>query len=90
MKVRAVVTSKGQITIPKAVRDALGLRETDEVEFEVRGKRATMKPVERSFFRWYKSVKPRHRPENWKKVREETARAVGERVARVLEESRDD
>lgn len=90
MKVRAVVSSKGQITIPKPVRDALGLAETDEVEFEVRGKRATMKPVERSFMRWYGSVKPRNRPENFKKVREDTARAVGERVAKTLEESRDD
>lgn len=29
----ARVTSKGQITIPKAVRDRLGLRVGDEVEF---------------------------------------------------------
>lgn len=31
--VRAKVTSKGQITIPKAVRDRLGLTPGDEVEF---------------------------------------------------------
>jgi AbrB family looped-hinge helix DNA binding protein len=82
VKVRAVVTSKGQITIPKPVRDALGIGESDQVEFEVRGKRATMKPVERNFFRWYGSVKARNRPENFKKIREETAREVGRRVAR--------
>lgn len=29
----AVVTSKGQITIPKAVRDALGVETGDRVEF---------------------------------------------------------
>lgn len=29
----AKITSKGQITIPKAVRDRLGLRPGDEIEF---------------------------------------------------------
>lgn len=90
MKVRAVVTSKGQITIPKPVRDALGLRETDEVEFEVRGKRASMRPVERSFLRWYGSIKPRSRPEDFKKIREEAGKARGERLKRILDESRGD
>ena len=32
---QAKVTSKGQITIPAEVRDALGLREGDTVSFEV-------------------------------------------------------
>jgi len=31
----AAITSKGQITIPKAVRDLLGLRKGDRVEFQV-------------------------------------------------------
>jgi AbrB family looped-hinge helix DNA binding protein len=84
MKARAVVTSKGQVTIPKPVRDALGLGESDVVEFEVRGKRASMKPVEGGFLRWYGSIKPRSRPENFKKIKEEAMRAVGERVAKTL------
>ncbi|HKR98063.1 MAG TPA: type II toxin-antitoxin system PrlF family antitoxin [Candidatus Dormibacteraeota bacterium] len=36
MRQRATITSKGQITIPVAVRDALELREGDQVVFEVR------------------------------------------------------
>ena len=31
----STITSKGQITIPKAVRDELGLREGDRVAFRV-------------------------------------------------------
>ncbi|MBI4491507.1 MAG: AbrB/MazE/SpoVT family DNA-binding domain-containing protein [Chloroflexi bacterium] len=30
---KARVTSKGQVTIPKAVRDRLGIRPGDEIEF---------------------------------------------------------
>ena len=40
MDAAAKVTSKGQVTIPKAVRDALGLKVGDEVIFRVEGNRA--------------------------------------------------
>ena len=42
MDVAAKITSKGQVTIPKAVRDALGLRDGDEVVFRVDGARAVL------------------------------------------------
>jgi AbrB family looped-hinge helix DNA binding protein len=42
MDVAARVTSKGQITIPRAVREALGLGEGDHVVFRVEGGRALL------------------------------------------------
>lgn len=42
MDVAARVTTKGQITIPKPVRDALGLAEGDPVVFRVIGDRAVL------------------------------------------------
>ena len=42
MDAAARVTSKGQITIPKAVRDALGIEAGDEVAFRVEGQRAVL------------------------------------------------
>lgn len=42
MDVAAKLTSKGQVTVPKAVRDALGLSEGDEVLFHVEGNRAVL------------------------------------------------
>jgi AbrB family looped-hinge helix DNA binding protein len=38
----ARVTSKGQITVPKAVREALGIEEGDQVVFRVQGNRAVL------------------------------------------------
>jgi len=38
----AKITSKGQVTVPKAVRDALGLSEGDEIVFRVEDNRATI------------------------------------------------
>lgn len=42
MDIAAKVTSKGQVTVPKAVRDALGITEGDEVVFRVDGNRAVL------------------------------------------------
>jgi AbrB family looped-hinge helix DNA binding protein len=42
MDTAAKVTSKGQVTVPKAVRDALGIKAGDEVVFRVEGNRAVL------------------------------------------------
>ncbi len=42
MDISARITSKGQITIPRAVREALALEEGDEVVFRVEGDRAVI------------------------------------------------
>jgi antitoxin PrlF len=42
MDTAARVTSKGQVTVPKVVREALGISEGDEVVFRVEGHRAIL------------------------------------------------
>ena len=42
MDIPARVSSKGQITIPRAVREALTIEEGDEVIFRVEGQRAIL------------------------------------------------
>lgn len=42
MEAASKLTTKGQVTIPKAVRDALGLAEGDSVVFRVEGQRAVL------------------------------------------------
>lgn len=53
--VRAVLRSKGQITLPREVRDALHLREGDDVAFVVDAGHVTMRglrsvPTEQAWF----------------------------------------
>lgn len=45
MDLAARVTSKGQITIPKEVRDALGIAEGDQVVFRVEQHRAVLAKI---------------------------------------------
>jgi antitoxin PrlF len=42
MDTAARVSSKGQVTVPKVVRDALGVKEGDSIVFRVEGNRAVL------------------------------------------------
>ena len=44
---RARITSKGQITVPKAIRERLRVQPGDELEFEIRGAYVKMVPAHR-------------------------------------------
>ena len=45
----AKITSKGQVTIPKSVREHLGLQQGDRIDFEIVGDaRVVVRPVRRS------------------------------------------
>lgn len=41
----ATVTSKGQVTIPKEIRDLLHIRTNDKVDFVLEGDRVVLAPV---------------------------------------------
>lgn len=79
---QAKVTSKGQITIPKMVRDALGIHEGDSVLFRVEGERAVLLPVHRKSQHELHGALPATRPfpgrgEIRRHVKEERARRFG-------------
>ena len=42
MDAAAKVSAKGQVTVPKVVREALGIKEGDEITFRVEGQRAVL------------------------------------------------
>ena len=44
MKARAVVSSKGQVTLPAAMRVKLGIGPGSHIQFEVRGQELVIKP----------------------------------------------
>jgi antitoxin PrlF len=79
---QATITSKGQITIPKSVRDSLHLHSGDRVEFIVQGEsEALVKPVTKTvaevFGRLCKPGRPRKSVEQ---MNEAVARSLKERA----------
>jgi AbrB family looped-hinge helix DNA binding protein len=51
-KVKSTITSKGQTTVPKPVRDALGVSSGRPIYWEIRDGAVEVSADEPAFFRW--------------------------------------
>ncbi len=78
----AVLTSKGQMTIPKEVRKALNLQPSEKVIVVVEGDQAILRPLRGNLLDLGGSVKiPREeKPIEFRKVREEVKRKMAKKI----------
>ena len=78
MDVAARMSSKGQVTVPKLVRDALGLHEGDQVVFRVEGQRAVLaRTADLLSLAGVVPIPPGKRGVPWEEVRRHVRRARG-------------
>ena len=56
MLVAGTVGRRGQITLPRIVRERLKLREGDKVLFQVEETQVTLRPAPRPFLEWRGSI----------------------------------
>ena len=79
----SVLTSKGQMTIPKEVRKALNLQPSEKVIIVVEGNQAIIQPLKGNLLDIGGSVRitDREKPVDFKKVREEVKKRVAKKVA---------
>jgi AbrB family looped-hinge helix DNA binding protein len=79
----SILTSKGQMTIPKEVRKALNLRPSEKVIIVVEGNQAIIQPLKGNLLDIGGSVRitDKEKPIDFKKVREEVKKRVAKRVA---------
>lgn len=85
----SAVTSKGQVTIPKEVREKLRIKPKDRVTFSVEGDHAILHAIHGDI-RDLKGLFHRKgmKPIDFKALRRKFERSVAEDVVRVLRESR--
>ncbi|MGR3177458.1 MAG: AbrB/MazE/SpoVT family DNA-binding domain-containing protein [Candidatus Anammoxibacter sp.] len=81
----AVLTSKGQMTIPKDVRRALGLKPSGKVIIVIEGDHAIIKPLRGNILDIGGSIKipAKEKPIGFHKVRESIKRKVAKKAAKV-------
>ena len=77
----ATLSSKGQLTLPKALRERLKLKPGDKVLFIVRGERVELEPARGDILQWYGALKTEE-THDWREVREQVRRAIAEEVVR--------
>lgn len=79
----AILTSKGQMTIPKEVRKALNLKPSERVVITVEGGQAIIKPLKGTILDIGGSIKvsEKEKPIDFHTVREEVKKRVAKRAA---------
>ena len=78
----SVLTTKGQMTIPKEVRKALNLKPSEKIIIVVEGKQAVIKPLKENLLDIGGSIKipEKEKPIHFKKVREEVRKRIVKRI----------
>lgn len=78
----AILTSKGQMTVPKEVRKALNLKPSEKVIIVVEGNQAVIKPLKGNILDIGGSIKisDKEKPVNFPKVREEVKKRIAKKA----------
>ena len=76
------VTSKGQTTIPKEIREQLGIKTGDRVAFLLRDDGVLLRPVKGTLLDLRGSIKPRKHPEDMDEVRRVAKEKLAKRAVR--------
>ena len=78
----STVTQKGQVTIPKEIRDHLGVKEGEKVLFVLRGEEVVLKVIRGNILDLKASVRAQAHPEDFESIRKAVKRSLSSRVAR--------
>ncbi len=76
----SVLTRKWQTTIPKDVRNFLGLRPNDRIFYLMEGERVVLKPLKGNILDLRGSVAAKEKPIDFKKLRDNTRKKVARRI----------
>ncbi len=75
------VSPKGQVTIPRELRERFGIKPKDRVVFELEEDGIKVRPAGSRLMRHFGSVPPISRPEDFASLREEFEKGVASEVS---------
>lgn len=82
----AAVSSKGQLTIPKPVRDALKLKAGAKASFSLHEGRVEMRPISsEGVLQWQGALRAEGRATPWEEVRDQVRQAIAEESVREMQ-----
>lgn len=83
---KAKITYKGQVTIPKKVREALSIKEGEMVTFQIEGDHAILKPIKKTLQHFYGALPPTRPFPTMESIRKEVRRERGKRLLQTRED----
>lgn len=81
----SVLTKKWQTTIPKEIRNILGLKPNDRIFYLIEGERVVLKPLKGNILDLRGSVNTKEKPIDFKKLRDNTMKKVARRIVEDAE-----
>ncbi len=81
MATKTSITKKGQVTIPKRIREYLGLKAKNQVEFKIEKGKVTLQPAT-SIDANFGKVKPKRKPEDFTEIRKFFEKGVAKEVSK--------
>jgi antitoxin PrlF len=81
----SILTKKWQTTIPKDVRNILGLKPKDRIFYLIEGERVVLKPLKGNILDLRGSVNTKEKPIDFKKLRDNTRKEVARRIVEEAE-----
>jgi AbrB family looped-hinge helix DNA binding protein len=83
MQVRSKITSKGQVTIPKRIREELRLKPKDSILFIKQGNNIVIKPA-KTLLDLKGSIKTDKKIQDWEDVRAEAKKTIAKKISKSL------
>jgi len=81
----SVLTKKWQTTIPKDVRNLLGLKPKDKIFYLIEGERVVLKPLKGNILDLRGSVNTKEKPIDFQKLRDNTRKKAAQRIVEDAE-----
>lgn len=81
---KSALTKKYQITIPKKIREFLRINRGDTVKFIIEDNEVKIKPVKSKIEENFGKVKPKNKPEDFKKIREYVEKKLAQEVSKEI------
>ena len=76
----SIVTTKGQTTIPKAIRAFLKLEAKDKILYQVENDKVIMRPLKGDILDLRGSVKTEEKPVDFEKTRKVTRKRIASKI----------
>ncbi len=76
----SIVTTKGQTTIPKAIRAFLKLEAKDKILYQVENDKVIMRPLKGDILDLRGSVKTEEKPVDFEKIRKVTRKRIARKI----------